>query len=475
MLYVAPQETSTKYFSNNYLNVRFESPALKRILNGFVRNDVFEKTLADTNSSIILRYCKDDASRIRGPATDQNIHDEVQDIWFAALPIIKETMALSRYKREIFAGTPLTTDNTINTLWKASNQLEWAMKCKGCNHWNTLTIDNEPLRMIQKAGFSCSKCEKLLDSNDGQWVEFNPGKRDITGYHLAQPILKFFNSTAREWDEIYGKVTDGKYNLAQIYNEVFGIAYDAGAKRLTHEHFEKNICVLGLQGSNPIRDPNSLYNKNLHKYSVITCGVDWGVNMTTSRTSMCLGGLREDGVYEVFFMRIYKDFDYEKQIEDIAQMINATGAFCACDSGPDPARGVKLAKLTSVQKTQLVRYEAGKVKQRYDSPPGAISPLQNRWCLHRSDTMSFTFEQLEKSKILLPGLEDSSEGVDDILHIFIEVKEGTLRQELHYRHPPELPDDFFHALNYATCQAHVWANNPLLFESSSSSEDSPWL
>lgn len=477
MLYVAPQELSTKYFSNNYLNVRFESPPLKRILNGFIKNDVFEKILGDTNSSVILRYCKDDASRIRGPATDQNIHDEVQDMFFNVLPIIAETMALSRYKREIFAGTPLTTDNTINTLWKASNQLEWAMKCKACNHWNTLTVDNEPLRMIQEVGFSCSKCCKLIDSNDGQWVEFNPGKRSTIGFHLAQPMLKFFNSTEKEWGEIYAKVTAGKYNLAQIYNEVFGIAYDVGAKRLTREHFEKNICVLGAQGVNPVRecDPPTLYHKQKGRYSVITCGVDWGVNMTTSRTSVCLGGLREDGIYEVFFMRIYKDFDYEKQIEDIAQMINATGAYCACDSGPDPARGVKLAKLTSLQRTQLVRYEAGKTKQRYDAPSGSISPLQNRWCLHRSDTMSFTFEMLEKSKVLFPRIEDSSEGVEDILNIFIEVKEGPLRQELHYRHPPELPDDFFHALNYAVCQAHVWGNNPLLFEMSSTSEDVPWM
>jgi len=229
MLYVAPQELSTKYFSNNYLNVRFESPPLKKILHGFIKNDVFEKILNATNSSVILRYCKEDASRIRGPATDHNIHDEIQDILFDVLPIIKETMALSPFKREIFAGTPLTTDNTINVLWKTSNQLEWAMKCESCNHWNTLTEDNEPLKMVQKEGLSCSKCAGLLDSSKGIWVEFNPQKeedRDLVGFHLAQPILTHFNQDPKEWKEIYKKVTNTNYNIGQIYNEVFGLAYD---------------------------------------------------------------------------------------------------------------------------------------------------------------------------------------------------------------------------------------------------------
>ena len=105
MLYVAPQELSTKYFSNNYLNVRFESPPLKGVIRGFSRNDVFEKTLEDTKSSVILRYCREDASRIRGPATDENIHDEVQDKCLEALHIIKDILALSPFKREIFAET----------------------------------------------------------------------------------------------------------------------------------------------------------------------------------------------------------------------------------------------------------------------------------------------------------------------------------------------------------------------------------
>ena len=474
MLYVAPQEISTKYFSNNYLNVRFESPPLKKILNGFEKNDVFEKILNVTKSSIILRYCKDDATRIRGPATDHNIHDEIQDILFDVLPIIKETMALSPFKREFFAGTPLTTDNTINALWKTSNQLEWAMKCEACNHWNTLTEDNEPMKMIRKEGLSCSKCSALIDSSKGMWVEFNPKNpedRDLVGFHLAQPILTHFNSDPKEWKEIYKKSTNERYSLGQIYNEVFGLAYDVGTKPITEEFLRNQCCVLGPMNDDPATGATSAYERRRLNYHIFTCGADWGVNMDTSRTACCIGALRDDGVFEVFYLKIYKNFDYDWQIRDIADRANAVGAFCAADSGPDPMRGIRLMHLTSTRRTQLVRYEAGKFKQEYKLPKGAIDPTQGRWCLHRSDTMSFTFDLLKKGKILFPRWEDSEECMRDILNIFIEVKEGNLRQELHYRHGADKPDDFFHALNFAVCQAHVAANNPVLFAPSTTSED----
>lgn len=468
MLYVAPQETSTKYFSNNYLNARFESPPLKAVLRGFTRNDVFEKILEDTGSSVILRYCKEDASRIRGPATDQNIHDEVQDMSFETLPIIKETMALSAIKREMFAGTPLTTDNTINELWKTSSQCEWMTKCTGCNHWNSLTMDNDPMKMILQHGISCSKCGKVIDTNTGEWVEFNPGRYDLIGYHLAQPILSHFNQDPREWAEIYKKVHNtgaGRYSQAQIYNEVFGLAFDTGSKPITEEQLKK-LSVLG--------DIANVYERGRHRYLHVTVGVDWGVNMDTSRTAVVAGGLREDGIFEVFYAKILRDFAYEQHIYDIANLANAYGAFCACDGGPDPARGKMLAEHTSWQRTQLVRYEDGLVMQYYKSPPNAIHPAQNRWCLHRSDTMTFTFNLLKEGKILFPNWEQMNDCHSDTLNIFVEVKEGVLRQELVYRHPADKPDDFFHALNFAVCQAHLLAGNPVLNAPSSSALDADW-
>lgn len=466
LLYVGPNEQFTKYFSNNYLAARFDSPKLKAIITRLSKNDVFEKVLQDTKSNVILKYANDDATRIRGPATDHNIHDEIQDMLFDILPIIKETMAISEYKREVFAGTPLTTDNTIHQLWLGANQYEWMMKCEGCNHWNSLTLDNDPMKMIMKHGLSCSKCSRVIDSHKGLWADMNPGDHDLCGYHLAQPILPYFNQTAAGWRDIYLKCTSPDYTPLQVYNEVFGLAYDTGTKPITEEQL-KSLCVLG--------EMKKVYAANRHKYQVVTMGVDWGVNMETSRTTACLLGLREDGVCEVFGVYLLNDYNYEQHIKILAELAREYANFAATDSGPDPIRGISFGNLFDCTKTSLVHYRQIPFMQQVIVPPNALDWSQTRWALHRSDTFSFTMNLLRKGRILFPRWEDCNRSLKDILSIYVEVKEGPLRAELLYGRNPALPDDFFHALNYAVCSAFVWAGDPLLQAPSTSNyEQQPY-
>ncbi len=469
MLYVAPLEFTANYFSQNYIATRMDSPPIKKLLvKGWKKNHVFEKTLTDTRSNVIFRYVNEDASRIRGPATDLNTFDECQDISYDQFSIVNETMALSDYKREIYAGTPLTTDNTINALWTKTNQMEWAFKCEKCNYWNTLTEDNKPLeKMILPEGLSCAKCGSLVNSANGEWVSMNPKVKDFTGYHLAQPILPFFNRDKKQWDKIYKKTTS--YETYQVYNEVLGLAYDVGTKPITETDI-RAITVLGNpydKGSSDLK----IYNQNKNKYNVCTCGVDWGVNMHTSRTSVCIGALREDAIYEVFYAKTYKDLEYKRHIAEIAALCNGVNAFIAADSGPDPSRSIELAKATSPQRCQLVRYEHGKTIQRWDSPKNAIDWRQNRWVLHRSDVLGFTIRLLKEGKILLPSYDSISTEIQDILNVYLEVKDGLYRQELFYRHNPDQPDDFLHALTWAVVQAYVYAGDAALNGPSSSSGD----
>ena len=472
MLYVAPQEATTKYFSSNYVSPRFDSPNLKKLfIKGWNKNDVYEKIFEDTWSAILFKYAKEDATRCRGPATDQNIHDEVQDICFDILPIIKETMTLSRFKREIFTGTPLTTDNTINVLWNSSNQLEWATKCTGCNHWNTLTFDNNPMKMLQPKGLCCSKCGKILDTRYGEWVSTVPNsqrKTDLVGYHLAQPILPFFNQSEKEWKEFYNKVTDGKYGEHQIYNEALGLAYDVGTKPITEQEL-KRLCILG-----PSMDEHNnllILDKNRTKYVKYTSGVDWGVNMVTSRTTAVHGAIRNDGIYEVFYSKIYQGVNYKDHIDDIAMYANKVQSIITCDSGPDPIRGHDLGSATSPNRILMVRYADGKLIHDYEIPSGSVGWQQNRFVLHRSDCISFTIRMLKGGKILLPDYPEMREAIQDILNEFIEVKDTGLIQKLNYRHDPTKPDDFLHALTYAVVSAYIAMNDPMLAGPSSSANE----
>jgi hypothetical protein len=466
MMYIAPNEQATKRFSHDYLSARFQSPPLKDILSKLSKNDVYVKEVEDSHSNIILTYASEDANRTRGPATDHNVFDEVQGMNLDILPIINETMAISQVKREVYAGTPLTTDNTISCLWKKAHQIEWITKCSGCNHWNMLTEANEPLKMILKAGLSCSKCSKLLDTSAGQWVDMNPGDREIYGFHMAQPILPYYNQTERGWKEIYNKVhnIDSSYSVLQVYNEVFGLPYDVGTKPITEEHL-KSLCVLG--------DIRTVYGRNMSRYVYTAMGVDWGVNPESSRTVCTILGFRPDGIIEVFYIKIFKNVDYEQQIREIADLARAFNCNVFADSGPDPLRAKMLGNLYEPSRTQLISYRETNLTQYTDIPANALDWSQTRWCLNRSETMSFTMDLLKKNRILFPAWDsgDTAEAMQDILNIFIEVKEDNLRSKVFYRHRDTDPDDFYHTLNYAACSAHLWAGNSFFTTHNISSMD----
>jgi len=485
MLYVAPQEATTKYFSSNYVAPRFESPNLKRIfVEGWEKNDVYEKIFRDTNSATLFKYANVDATRCRGPATDHNFHDEVQDILFEILPIISETMALSDFKREFYAGTPLTTDNTINELWKQSTQLEWATKCEGCNHWNMLTFENDPVKMIRKEGYSCTRCSKLLDTTKGEWVSaaHNPDvtyeKFGLVGYHLAQPFLPHYNQKEKSWSKIYQKVTDGSYATYQIFNEVFGLAYDVGSKPITKEEL-MDLCILGEMMEDNVRLP--IFQKNRSRYIKTTTGVDWGVNMITSRTAVVHGALRSDGIYEVFDARIMDTIDYEEHIKEIAGTANFISSTIAADGGPDPIRAHKLGEMTHSSRMLIVRYGNGKLVSTYELPKGSPDWKNGRFVLHRSDCLSFTFRLLKGGKILFPRYSDIEKCMEDILAEFIETRERTAggkgkkllggMSELMYSHSPAKADDFLHALTFAVVAAYTAANDPQLVGPSSSAPE----
>ena len=470
-LYVAPQESSTKYFSGSYLSARLNSPNLRRVTSGFIKNDVFEKVVAGSNSTILLRYASDDATRVRGPATDHNFYDEVQDMHSDIMPILWYTMGMSNFKRECYSGTPLTTDNTIEQLWHKSTQYEWGMRC-GCGHWNFLRMDNDPLMMIQKHGLSCSKCGKKLNTANGEWIQFNTGADvEIAGYHLAQPFLPYYTEPdpvfgMERWDEIYTNVHLKDYGVAQIHNEIFGLSFDTGAKPITEEQL-RGLCNLGpmllpapTNGNVPLTKRLALVTKG--KYHRFVCGVDWGVNMLTSRTTVCIIGIKDERNFDVVYCEVIKNFDYVAAINKIAGLVNGLNALAASDAGPDPIRGLMLVEKTSAQRAQLATYRTTDMIQKTINP--GTDYRQARWVLHRSDTFSIMFNILKKNKINLqfPRWEDSQECHQDLLNVFVETKEGPYREELRYHHKPDLPDDFAHALNFALMQALLLTSNSAL-------------
>jgi hypothetical protein len=455
-MYVANLERSAKNFSSDYFVPRFNSPKIKEILSSKIweKDDVFKKVLADTLSSTLFTYCSEDASRTRGPSTHENFIDEIQEIEYSQLPIINETMSILGLYRQRYAGTPLGTSNSIEKLWTTTNQCEWMTKCTACNHWNYLDVANDPLKMILEHGYSCSKCSKVIDTSIGEWVAANPNEKYFFGFHLAQPMLPHYNRDpeSKAWQEILTKLKT--YDEVRIFNEVLGLSFDSEAVTPITEPELRAACVLGpmYDSSNGLK----IYNDHRLQYRMNSLGADWGVNGQTSRTVGVLGGIRGDGVLEIYWMKNFRDFKYSSHIEEMAVKANAVNAKCGCDSGPDPDRGIRLAELTMRNgnlNCNLIRYEHGKVIQRYDWTPGS-DWRSARWVLHRSDTIGLMFKLIKQKRILFPRWEDCSVFLQDLLNEHIEIREGLIRQEQFYRRKDlELPDDFVHAINYCAMTA----------------------
>jgi hypothetical protein len=168
--------------------------------------------------------------------------------------------------------------------------------------------------------------------------------------------------------------------------------------------------------------------------------------------------------------KIFRGHDHEAHIRQIADIANMVGAFCVSDSGPDPIRGIKLCELTSPQRSQLAAYRRTKMIQHFE--PGVYDWRQNRWVLHRSDVISLVMRQLKAGNILFPQWTDVNEYMQDILNIFIEVKDGLFGQELIYDHHPKQPDDAMHSLVFAACAAYMAVGDAgLLGPSSTAGED----
>ncbi len=226
-----------------------------------------------------------------------------QDLNIDFFDIIDEVLSASPYKFRLYAGTPKTLDGPLEKYWDLSNQCEWCIRCEGCNHWNICAAKQDLLKMIQKAGPSCSKCGKLLDPRTGLWVPGYP-ERDTEFWGLHQPQVIFpmhyapnpITGDRESWAEIY-KAANGGMETYKFWNEKLGESFDVRSVLLSRADI-KNACVLVHEN-----DLNQAI-KRKKGYVQTVMGVDWGGGGISgiSLTGISVLGFRHDGLVDVLFM-----------------------------------------------------------------------------------------------------------------------------------------------------------------------------
>jgi len=432
-LYVAPLEQHVYRFSN--LNVKpllKHSPLIATQTDSSAVRSVLVKTF--TNGSIMhFGYCQNGVGRIRGISVDEINWDEVQDVLWDNMPIVEQCMSASDYQIQRFCGTPLTLENPLEYLWMQSSQNEPIVKCSRCNKDNIPDIDYV-FKMFSKDGPICCHCQELLRIEDilnARWVPADTDREDyFRGYHIPQ-IFVIRNLTKRSWKRIW--INYNKYPKAKLANEVLGLSYDTGGRLLTLTELKK-LCV---------EEPKKSINKA--KYINVCAGIDWGISAVTSFTVIVVLGLKSNLKWEVLYFYKFLETDTIYQIDTIAKILRYWQVdLVGCDHGVGHGNNQQLRRRwckSNLHKLAEYNY----VKSKFLI---AWNKKASRFSLNRTMSLNNLFFEMKDKKILFPKTERVSEVFDDILAEYEEISEGPYGINKLFRHSPQVPDDYLHAINF---------------------------
>lgn len=311
-LYVTPLYEQIRRFSNNYVRPFIDQSPVKSQWSGSeTENSVLQRSFKN-KSLMLFSFALLDADRVRGVSSDRMCLDEVQDMDPDHIPIIQETMSYSRYAISHFTGTPKSTDNPLEGLYKRSSQAEWFIPCHSCGKWNIPSIEHDLDAMIgsmnihiseKTPGTVCAKCRKPINPRHGRWVHRHPDRRwQFAGYHVPQLILPLHFADPEKWNTLLLKREGyGNMTQAQFYNEVMGESIDAGQKLISETEL-RAACLLPWENK---KEPVHEVFDNLHDYRARVLAIDWGGGGEEgiSFTVLAVLGFRHDGTIDVLWAK----------------------------------------------------------------------------------------------------------------------------------------------------------------------------
>jgi hypothetical protein len=387
---------------------------------------VYEKTLLN-GSTVLLSYASTDADRVRGISADMLLCDEVQDMIADVFPVVEEVLSHAPDPYKIYAGTPKTLNNAMETHWKNSTQCEWMIFCPGCAGW---IFQDE--KIIQDSGPTCPKCSRGLDPQFGKWVPYGAQDSEFMGFRIPQTMVPWMMVPSK-WKELVRKLRT--WPQQQFYNEVLGLAHEKGANPLVNEDLKKccrdDFLMVEARPSN-------------RYFDAFFAGIDWGAGLG-SYTVISIVGMHEGKVWVPYMRRFAAEKDeINFQVEECAKIAARFGCpLVGCDWGGGFAQNKSLAMALSGQADVIQLYESG-VKKRDIS----YQKDSRMYTLNRSMGLSMVIQGIKHEDYVFPKWEQFQEFADDFTGIFEDYNRAL--RCIVYDHPDGIPDDCVHSLMFAT-------------------------
>lgn len=446
VMFVSPTKEQTVRFSNSRVakTMRYSPHISKTFLHPGLADRVFHKQYRN-GSEMLFTYALDDADRLRGPSTDRNMYDEVQDILYDPVIIVgNECLSHSKYAFETYAGTPKTMENAIQYLWENSSQTEWVMKCDGCKTHQYV----DSIRSMGRTGIICVKCGKYLNPLKGRWIDLNSFKHSdidpafrVKGFHISQLIMPEYNPLAMAsvsseltdyaktaWNRLLVKLED--INESKFKNEVLGISDDIGSRMISKEEIER-LCTGKLLSQFP--DMNDLKD-----YQTIVAGVDWTGGGTTgvSRTALWIWGYRPKGRKLVcLFYKTYPGVNPVNNIEEIARVCSSFKVgLVVGDAGEGHTANDLLRKRLGIHNVTQAQYS-------HQTKP-VVWNQQDRYMVDKTTVVDNFFLLLKRQDVELGTLQQMKTAIDDMMNEYEDITQTGRKV---WTHAMSLPDDCLHA------------------------------
>jgi len=448
VLAVEPRQDQTSLFSQQRFRPICEDSPI--IYDGWVKSsDLWQVGARQfANGSIVnFKSCYYSADPARGVSARMIILDEVQDLISDNIPILEQSMSHVEVpdRFRLYTGTPKTTSNTLNRLWKETCQFEWLVPCEGCS--KSVYLDD---KVIGKKGYICPKCGKPINIKSGSWQPLNPSRLDDAwGFRMPQMMVPFVSHA-----DILKKLEDPNIPRKVFFNEVLGLSYDEGELVLTEMDVLQN-CEAGRPMAKEREIAQSVY--------FICAGIDHGtggysptgLGETMNRrghmpsfTVVAFGAFVDRIHFKIFkiirFTGEMSNLAFQPEI--INKVVRDHGAkWVMSDWGFGAHTNAQLVQKHGWTVLE-VPGQPTLLEAEYVTSSSAVSFHDQafRYMVDRNTAIERTVGSIKRGEISFFRQEEMKEFLSDFTSTFVEYNIRTNR----VRYDHTLPDDAFHAVVY---------------------------
>ncbi len=433
IIFYFPQRTGVDVFSaGRFQYFLDDNPHVKAMLGKTNRNDC--RRIGKTNiyffgagASIRVKGEAKDASSARSTPADWIILDERAIFDEDMAKQLNQRLGNSTIARRTDVGTPKIPGDGLDTIYQASDQRQWFIKCEKCNH------------------YTCAEDEFIADADKA--IIVYQGKGYTACSHCREPIVPW--APGSKWVPKYPDRTTQGYWVSQMLNPNRNLElmlqqwHDPEAYQWTKEEFYRT--VLGM--------PYITAEHKLTQQMVYSCiGMDKMCESSRVRTVM---GVDIGKVlhYVIGIKRGKKQYDILKvgrvadqyELHDVAEKMNVQ--FAVIDHDPEihmveefqkhEKYAIFLNRYSDTMRGQPVYIDKGDKK-------GTVTSGRTKFCDMTHDAISDRQFNLPRR---CPEMDEYAFEMTNTVKV-LEKDEKTGLSVYRYRQLSNKPDHYFHASLY---------------------------